>query len=46
MNPNFFGAARELGWNAAVVALLIAGVLTGIALLGQAIAGWFDDRNS
>jgi hypothetical protein len=37
--------ARRFSVGPALVALLLAGALTGIVLFVQSIANWFDDRN-
>jgi hypothetical protein len=37
--------AAKLGVNAALVALVFVGLLTGFVLLAQFVVGWFKDRN-
>jgi hypothetical protein len=44
--PSLQEIARQLGVSASFFALVVAGVLTGLALMMQSIARWFDDRDS
>jgi hypothetical protein len=44
--PSLPEIARQLGVSPAFIALAIAGVLTGAALLASSIAQWLDDRDS
>jgi hypothetical protein len=37
--------AAKLGVNAALMALVFVGLLTGFVLLAQSVASWFKDRN-
>jgi len=36
---------RDLAGDGSLVPLLLAVLLTGLLLLGQAVAGWLDERN-
>ena len=46
MIPSLQEIARQFGVSPSLFALAIAGVLTGLVLMTQSIARWFDDRNS
>jgi hypothetical protein len=37
--------AEKLAMNAALLALMLAGLITGFVLLAQSVVGWFEDRN-
>ena len=45
MIPALNCLAARLGVNAALVALVFAGLLTGFVLLAQSVVAWFKDRN-
>ena len=45
MIPALTDLAAKLGVNAALVVLAFAGLLTGIVLLAQSVARWFEDQN-
>jgi hypothetical protein len=36
---------RDLAGGGSLVPLLLAVLLTGLLLFGQAVAGWLDERN-
>ena len=46
MIPSLQEIARQLGVSPSLFAVVVAGVLTGLVLVTQSIARWFDDRNS
>ena len=46
MIPSLQEIARQLGVSTSLFALGVAGVLTGLVLMTQSIARWFDDRDS
>jgi hypothetical protein len=46
VTPSLQEMARQLGFSQSLVALVLAGVLTGLVLMAQSIALWFDDRDS
>jgi hypothetical protein len=37
--------AKKLAMNPALLALVLASLITGFVLLAQSVVGWFEDRN-
>jgi len=44
--PSLPEIARQLGVGVSFFALAVAGAFTGLVLMTQSIARWFDDRDS